>query len=328
MTCCQSQVTCPWHPRAPGRCHASQARTISFATRSDKSPARHSMADWASDACADRATVRAHRPVEHRQHATASARRICSPCARVRSSRAISCAMATPSSTAASGSASARRMRSSSGFGHADVRHLVGEVLGVQQAVERPHRRDDRHRHVRRAPPERVERLEVEHRRRHGELGARLDLVLEAPDLLVEVRRGRVRDDPDVERRRRADRLAADVASAIEARHGVGQADRVDVEHERRVGVVARLARIAGEDQEVAQADRVRAEQVRLHARAGTGRDTRTAAPARCRPAAATSTASDSALMRAPPRGPSLMVTTSTPRILSRCAQAIADAAS
>ena len=41
---------------------------------------------------------------------------------------------------------------------------------------------------------------------------------------------------------RRADRLAADVAAVVEPRDDVGQADRIDVEHRRRIRIVADAA--------------------------------------------------------------------------------------
>ena len=50
----------------------------------------------------------------------------------------------------------------------------------------------------------------------------------------------------------------------IEARHDVGQTDRVDVEDRGGVGIVADPARIAGDEQQIAQAHGVRAEQIRL----------------------------------------------------------------
>ena len=60
--------------------------------------------------------------------------------------------------------------------------------------------------------------------------------------------------------------LSTDVEPAIELRGKVRQANRVDLEDRRRVGVVADPRRIAGYDQQVAHLHRVRAEQVRLHA--------------------------------------------------------------
>ncbi len=76
-----------------------------------------------------------------------------------------------------------------------------------------------------------------------GELRARFDLVLEAAQLGVGVLRSRIDHDADVKRSRPANRLAADVESAIEPRDHIGQADRIDVEHRRRVWIVADASR-------------------------------------------------------------------------------------
>jgi len=51
----------------------------------------------------------------------------------------------------------------------------------------------------------------------------------------------------------------------VQPRDDVGQANGVDVEHQRRVRVVTALAGIAGEQDQVADADRVRAQQIRLN---------------------------------------------------------------
>ena len=65
---------------------------------------------------------------------------------------------------------------------------------------------------------------------------------------------------------RRPDRLSTDVEAVIEPRNHVSKADGIDVEHRRRVGIVADHARLAGHRDEVADPHRVRAEQIRLHA--------------------------------------------------------------
>ena len=52
----------------------------------------------------------------------------------------------------------------------------------------------------------------------------------------------------------------------IEVAHEVREADRVDVEHRRRVGIRPHLRRIAGDEEQVAQADGRRAQQVAEHA--------------------------------------------------------------
>ena len=110
------------------------------------------------------------------------------------------------------------------------------------------------------------ETAEVENRPGDGEFSARFDLVLEAAQLLVEVRRRGIHGDADVERRRRTDRLTADIAAAIEPRDEIGESDRVDVKHHRRVGIVANAGGIAGHEHEVAQPHGVRAEQIGLDA--------------------------------------------------------------
>ena len=69
-----------------------------------------------------------------------------------------------------------------------------------------------------------------------------------------------------MERGRRANRLAADVAAMVQARHDVGQPDRIDVEHGRGVRIIADAPGIAGDEQQIAQAHGVRAEQVGLDA--------------------------------------------------------------
>ncbi len=61
-------------------------------------------------------------------------------------------------------------------------------------------------------------------------------------------------------------RVAADVQAPVQVVHDVDQADRVHVEHRRRVGIVAHLRRIAGDADQIVNAQRRRAQQVRLHA--------------------------------------------------------------
>ena len=65
---------------------------------------------------------------------------------------------------------------------------------------------------------------------------------------------------------RLADRLPADVAAVVELRDDVGQADRVDVEDGGGIRIVAERRGIAGDEQQVANAHRVGAQQIRLDA--------------------------------------------------------------
>ena len=114
-------------------------------------------------------------------------------------------------------------------------------------------------------PQELREAGRVEHRLRDRELRSRLDLVFEPPQLAPLIGRPRIQRDADVECRRLANWLLADIQAAVEPRHHVGQADRIDVVDGGRVRVIADARRIASDDQQVAHAHRVRAEQIRLH---------------------------------------------------------------
>ena len=62
------------------------------------------------------------------------------------------------------------------------------------------------------------------------------------------------------------DRIGADVEPVIETPHDIDETDGIDIKDRRRVGVVAELGWIAGEAKNIFQADRRRAEQVRLDA--------------------------------------------------------------
>ena len=90
--------------------------------------------------------------------------------------------------------------------------------------------------------------------------------VLETPDFLLDVRLARVGAAADVQAERGPDQVAGQVAAVVQVVHDPDQADRVHVVDRRRVGIVAELGRVAGDREDVAQAQRVGAEQVRLDA--------------------------------------------------------------
>src|SRR5688572_25035601 len=94
---------------------------------------------------------------------------------------------------------------------NAHTRNLVRHELGVEDALERPEPYNNGK--TRRFDPaeQPLERRDVEHRLRHHELSAGLDLVLEAANLVVQVLGARVHLHADVKRGRTADRLSADV---------------------------------------------------------------------------------------------------------------------
>ena len=69
-----------------------------------------------------------------------------------------------------------------------------------------------------------------------------------------------------MERRRRANRLATDIDAVIEARDGVQQANRIDVDDRRGIGIVGDERHVAGDHDDVADAHGMRAEQIGLQA--------------------------------------------------------------
>ena len=127
----------------------------------------------------------------------------------------------------------------------------------------------------------------------------------------------------DVDAERGADRVAGQVAAVVEVVHDADEADRVDVVDRGRVRVVAELGRVAGDGEDVAQAQRVGAQQVGLDAEqvpvaAGVVEDRVDRRPSLC-----SSTHSDCALMRAEARGPSATLMASTSFSLQYCARSM-----
>ena len=187
------------------------------------------------------------------------------PCANGRTASTSSCAMATPSAASvACGGRLAHPLDEP--LRDSLAGHLVGQPLGFPQAAERADGDDERQVDLARPGPEMGHVGDVEDRLGHGELGPGLGLVAIAPDLLVEVERRRADADAGVERGRLADRLTAEVGAVIQPAHRVGDADRVRLDEHGRVGIVGPTGRLAGDEQDVAQPERVRAEQLGLHA--------------------------------------------------------------
>jgi len=108
---------------------------------------------------------------------------------------------------------------------HRRAWHFVGHELGMTCAFERKHTRDHRQTGLRDPFVELLKTHEVEDRPGHDELGARFDLVLEAAELFIEVRRRGIHRHTDVERGRGADGLTAQVAAVVETRDDVGETD-------------------------------------------------------------------------------------------------------
>ena len=93
---------------------------------------------------------------------------------------------------------------------------------------------------------------------------AGLDFVVEAAQLVFDVGHAGIGGDADGEVGAGADGVGADVEAVVEAADNVDQADGVDVEDRGGVGIVAQLGRVAGEAEDVAQADGRGAQQVGL----------------------------------------------------------------
>ena len=110
------------------------------------------------------------------------------------------------------------------------------------------------------------QQAQIEDRLGDGVLGAGLDLVVEAAQLVLDVGHAGIGGDADGEVGAGADGVGADVEAVIQTAHDVDQADGVHVEDRGGVGIVAQLGRIAGEAEDVAQADGRGAQQVRLDA--------------------------------------------------------------
>src|SRR5439155_16526842 len=108
------------------------------------------------------------------------------------------------------------------------------------------------------------EGLAVVERLRHGDVRAGFDLLPGAVDLGVEVAGRRSDGAGDGEVRRLANRRAKPVVALVETLQDLDQADRVDVPNAGRRRVVADAWRIAGERDDVANTERVRADQLRL----------------------------------------------------------------
>jgi len=83
---------------------------------------------------------------------------------------------------------------------------------------------------------------------------------------LISLERRRIHAHPDGELRGRADGVTAWIEPVIQLAHQVGQADGIDVEHRRRVGIRPHLGRVASDEKKVAKADGRCPQKVAQHA--------------------------------------------------------------
>ena len=113
------------------------------------------------------------------------------------------------------------------------------------------------------------------------------------------------------------DQVARQVAAVVQVVHDPDEADRVDVVDRGRVRVVAELRRVAGDGQDVAQAERVGARAGPTGSRAGSGRGRCSGGWCRSPPCVCMRTHRAWALMRAEARGPSATLIASTSLLLA-----------
>ena len=106
---------------------------------------------------------------------------------------------------------------------------------------------------------------QVEDRLGDGILRASLNLEEKAAQLMLNVGRAGIGGDADGEVGADANRVRADVQAVVQAAHDVDQSDGIHVKDSGGVGIVAHLGRVAGDAQNVVQAERRGAQQVRLN---------------------------------------------------------------
>src|SRR2546423_5816423 len=134
----------------------------------------------------------------------------------------------------------------------------------MPRRLERQDAEQERNRQGPRLFEESLERGAVVEGLRHRDVRASLDLLLEAIDFMVEVFSRWIDRAGDGEAGWPADRGAEPVVALVESGEDFDQADRVDVPDAGGGGVVADTRRIAGERDDVANAERVGADEFRL----------------------------------------------------------------
>src|SRR5919202_2115898 len=139
---------------------------------------------------------------------------------------------------------------------------LVVAELGVPVALQRhdlDHGRDGRMRDARK---EAVELLQVVERLGDGEVGTGFDLLVIPVQLVVEIVGHRVHGAGDQEVCGPTDRVAGPVDALVQLFDDADEAGRLDVPDAGRAGVAAHLGWIASQGNDVADAQRVRAQQL------------------------------------------------------------------
>jgi len=111
-----------------------------------------------------------------------------------------------------------------------------------------------------------IQKSKVEDRLGYDIFRARLHLVFEALDLLIQVGQPGIGADSNHESGSRPDRIPAQIQPPVQVVDNVHQSDRIHVKHRRRIGIVPHLRRISRNADQVADSSGRCPQQVRLNA--------------------------------------------------------------
>lgn len=140
------------------------------------------------------------------------------------------------------------------------------QEFGIAIVGERAEAEHDRQAERERVVEEAVDLVGIVDRLSHHHFGAGVALHREAAQLAVVVERGGLGAGGEHEAGRGRHLAAGGVDGMVEATGDVEQADAVDVVDRGGMGVGSHLGRVAGNDDKVAHAERVHAEQMGLQA--------------------------------------------------------------
>ena len=139
---------------------------------------------------------------------------------------------------------------------------LVVAELGMPVALQRHDLDHGRYGRIRDAIEEAVELLEVVQRLGDREVSAGLHLLVIPVQLVLEILGHRINCAGDQKVGRSTDRVAGPIDALVELFDDADEAGRFDVPDARRAGVATHLGWIAGQGDDVADAQRVRAQQL------------------------------------------------------------------
>ena len=97
-------------------------------------------------------------------------------------------------------------------------------------------------------------------------LRARFHFEFKAPNFFIEIGQPWVGSHSDHKSSSHSNGIATEIESPIQVVHNIDQANRVYIEHSRRVGIISHLGWIAGDADQISDSDRCRAQQIALNA--------------------------------------------------------------